>query len=72
MIISYRKNHDGSPPPAWKEDLNTRHRRVRAQVEYALARLKCWKLLREYTRAAHTMADAASAITHRHNIALAS
>ncbi|MBM0260133.1 IS5/IS1182 family transposase, partial [Micromonospora sp. 4G55] len=43
---------------------------VRAQVEHALARMKCWKILRDYRRAASTLTDTASAIAHLHNIAL--
>lgn len=70
VIIPYRKNRDGSPLPAWKEDLNAQHRTVRAQVEHALARMKSWKILRDYRRAARTLTDTASAIAHLHNIAL--
>ncbi|MGC4867259.1 transposase family protein [Micromonospora sp. DT53] len=70
VIIPYRKNHDGSPLPAWKEELNAQHRTIRAQVEHTLARLKCWKILRDYRRAARTLTDTASAIAHLHNIAL--
>jgi hypothetical protein len=69
VIIPYRKPHDGSPLPQWKEDLNAEHRNVRAQVEHALARLKCFKILRDYRRAARTLTDTASDIAHLHNIA---
>ncbi|MEV4544731.1 transposase family protein [Micromonospora echinaurantiaca] len=71
VIIPYRKNRDGGPLPDWKEDLNAQHRTVRAQVEHALARMKCWKILRDYRRAASTLADTASGIAHLHNITLA-
>ncbi|MEH1055898.1 transposase family protein [Micromonospora sp. CPCC 206171] len=71
VIIPYRKPSDGGALPTWKEDLNAEHRTVRAQVEHALARMKCWKILRDYRRAANTLADAASGIAHLHNIALA-
>ncbi|MBM0258547.1 transposase family protein, partial [Micromonospora sp. 4G55] len=70
VIIPYRKNRDGSPLPDWKQELNAQHRTVRAQVEHALARMKCWKILRDYRRAASTLTDTASAIAHLHNIAL--
>jgi len=33
--------------------------------------MTCWKILRDYRRAASTLADTASAIAHLHNIALA-
>ncbi|WP_130340857.1 transposase family protein [Micromonospora kangleipakensis] len=70
VIIPYRKPRDGSPLPAWKQELNDQHRTVRAQVEHALARMKTWKILRDYRRAASTLTDTASAIAHLHNIAL--
>ncbi|NJP35955.1 transposase family protein, partial [Micromonospora thermarum] len=70
VIIPYRKPADGSDLPAWKEDLNTQHRTIRARVEHTLARMKNWKILRDYRRAAHTLTDAASGIAHLHNIAL--
>jgi hypothetical protein len=71
VIIPYRKPHDGSELPGWKAELNAQHRTVRAQVEHALARLKCFKILRDYRRAAHTLTDTASGIANLHNIALA-
>jgi hypothetical protein len=70
VIIPYRKNRDGSPLPAWKQDLNAQHRTVRAQVEHTLARMKNWKILRDYRRAARTLTAAASGIANLHNIAL--
>ncbi|MEU1647638.1 transposase family protein [Micromonospora zamorensis] len=70
VIIPYRKNRDGSPLPVWKQDLNAQHRTVRAQVEHTLARMKNWKILRDYRRAARTLTTAASGIANLHNIAL--
>ncbi|MEU1745337.1 transposase family protein [Micromonospora arida] len=70
VIIPYRKNRDGSPLPAWKQNLNAQHRTVRAQVEHTLARMKNWKILRDYRRAARTLTAAASGIANLHNIAL--
>ncbi|MET7966263.1 transposase family protein [Micromonospora sp. NPDC005305] len=70
VIIPYRKNRDGSPLPAWKQDLNAQHRTVRAQVEHTLARMKNWKILRDYRRAARTLTAAASGIANLHNIVL--
>ncbi|MFI9643089.1 transposase family protein [Micromonospora sp. NPDC051925] len=71
VIIPYRKPADGSELPKWKADLNKQHRTVRAQVEHALARMKTFKILRDYRRAASTLADTASGIAHLHNIILA-
>jgi hypothetical protein len=70
VIMPYRKPRDGSDLPDWKEDLNAGHRKVRARVEHALARMKCWKILRDYRRAASTLGDTVSGIAHLHNILL--
>ncbi|GIJ23908.1 transposase family protein [Micromonospora lutea] len=71
VIIPYRKPADGTDLPAWKEALNVEHRTVRAGVEHALARMTCFTILRDYRRAAHTLADAASGTANLHNIILA-
>ena len=47
VIMPYRKPADGTLTD-WQEDLNAIHRKVRARVEHALARMKCWKILRDY------------------------
>jgi hypothetical protein len=60
VVIPYRKPTDGRVLPAWKEDRNAVHRTVRACVEHTLARLKVYKILRDYRRAAHTLATTAS------------
>ncbi|WP_432987274.1 transposase family protein [Dactylosporangium sp. CA-233914] len=70
VIIPYRKPPDGTPLPDWKEHLNTTHRTIRARIEHTFARMKTYKILRDYRRAAHTLAHTASAIAHLHNIAL--
>jgi hypothetical protein len=70
VIMPYRKPRDGSDLPAWQEDLNAGHRKIRARVEHALARMKCWKILRDHRRAASTLNDTVSGIAHLHNILL--
>ena len=55
--MPYRKPADGSDLPEWKEELNATHRKIRARVEHTLARMKCWKILRDYRRAASTLGD---------------
>ena len=69
VIMPNRKPRDGSELPDWQGELNTVHRTVRARVEHTLARMKCWKILRDYRRAARILADAVSGIAHLHNIA---
>jgi hypothetical protein len=71
VIIPYRKPRDGSELPAWKQDYNTGHRKIRARVDHALARLKTYKILRDYRRAGRTLAVTAAGIAHLYNIALA-
>jgi hypothetical protein len=70
VIMPYRKPADGSALPQWKQDYNTGHRKIRARVEHALARLKTYKILRDYRRAANTLATTASGIATLHNLAL--
>jgi hypothetical protein len=67
VIMPYRKPRDGSELSEWKEELNAVHRTVRARVEH----MKCWKILRDYRRAASTLGDAVSGIAHMHNITIA-
>ena len=71
VIMPYRKPRDGSELPAWKQDYNAGHRKARARVEHALARLKTYKILRDYRRAARTLTTTAGGIAHLHDIALA-
>lgn len=71
VVMPYRKLRDGGELPGWKQDLNATHRKVRARVEHVLSRMKNFKILRDYRRAASTLADTVSAIAHLHNIILA-
>src|SRR3954447_6167875 len=71
VIMPYRQPRDGSELPAWKQDYNGGHRKIRARVEHALARLKTYKILRDYRRAGRTLGITAAGIAHLHNIALA-
>jgi hypothetical protein len=48
---------------AWR-----RHRRRRARVEHAIARLKDWRVLRDYRRRGATLATTLSAIAVLHNL----
>jgi hypothetical protein len=70
VVIPYRKPADGSDLPQWKQDANKAHRRVRARVEHALARLKEWNL-RDYRRAASTLTTTASGIARMYNVVTA-
>ncbi len=70
VIMPYRKPTNGQLPE-WQEQLNAIHRTIRARVEHTLARMKCWNILRDYRRAASTLADTVSGIAHLYHITLA-
>jgi hypothetical protein len=72
VIIPYRQPDDGSELPQWKQDLNATHRGIRARVEHTFARMKQYNILRDYRRAAHTLADTAAGIATLYNIITAS
>jgi hypothetical protein len=48
---------------AWR-----RHRRLRARVEHAIARLKVWRVLRDHRRKAHQLACSLGAVAVLHNL----
>jgi hypothetical protein len=70
VVMPYRKPRDGSALADWQEELNATHRKVRARVEHALADMKTWKILRDYRRAAHTLATTASGIAYLRNLTI--
>lgn len=70
VIMPYRKRTATEVLPAWQEELNAVHRRVRARVEHTLAEMKGWKILRDYRRAASTLGTTASGIAFLRNLTL--
>jgi hypothetical protein len=70
VIMPFRKPSGEHTLPQWRTDMNISHKRVRARVEHCLSRLKTWKIMRDYRRAASTLEHTASGIAHLHNIAL--
>ena len=46
VIIPHRRS-PGIELPEWKQAHNKSHRKVRARVEHAFARMKTWKILRD-------------------------
>lgn len=50
---------------AWR-----RHRRRRARVEHAIARLKNWRILRDHRRRGRHLADTVRAVAYLHNLKL--
>jgi DDE family transposase/DDE superfamily endonuclease len=47
LIIPHRWQPGQADLPAWKEEHNASHRKVRARVEHTFARMKTWKILRD-------------------------
>ncbi len=56
--------------PAWKEEYNTSHRKVRARVEHVFARMKTWKILRDCRLKGDGIHTAMLGIARLHNLAL--
>ncbi|WP_160574032.1 transposase family protein [Actinomadura physcomitrii] len=50
VIMPYRRPRDSGELPAWQDQLNTVHKRVRARVEHVFARMKWWNTLIELER----------------------
>ncbi|WP_435876307.1 transposase [Saccharopolyspora shandongensis] len=70
VIMPYRKSGDGSELPAWKEELNSVHKRVRARVEHALAHMKSWNILRNCRRKRDGVWHAARGVALMRNLAM--
>lgn len=47
LVIPYRRWPGQADLRAWKEERNPSHRKVRARVEHAFARMRGWKTLRD-------------------------
>jgi hypothetical protein len=70
LIMPYRARRDGRPLPGWQERSNADHRRIRARVEHAFARMKCWNILRDHRRRASQLRHTAAGVAALHNLAL--
>ena len=71
LLIPHRRQPGQAELPAWQEEHNASHRRVRARVEHVLARMKAWKILRDCRRRGAGVHLAALGIAHMHNLAWA-
>ncbi|MGA5266966.1 transposase [Streptomyces lydicamycinicus] len=71
LVIPHRREPGQSELPAWKEDHNTSHRKVRARVEHAFARMKAWKILRDCRLQGDGVHYAMLGIARLHNLTLA-
>lgn len=71
LIIPHRRKPGQTELPAWKEEHNTSHRKVRARVEHAFARMKTWKILRDCRLKGDGVHHAMLGIARLHNLSLA-
>ncbi|REK90999.1 IS5/IS1182 family transposase [Streptomyces inhibens] len=71
LVIPHRRERGQAELPAWKEEHNTSHRKVRARVEHAFARMKGWKILRDCRLKGDGVHHAMLGIARLHNLTLA-
>lgn len=69
LVIPHRRTK-GEELPAWKEEHNRFHKRVRARVEHTFARMKAWKILRDCRLKGDGVHHAMLGIARLHNLAL--
>ncbi|MFJ8094715.1 transposase [Streptomyces griseofuscus] len=68
LVIPHRRERGQTELPPWKEEHNTSHRKVRARVEHAFARMKSWKILRDCRLKGDGVRHAMLGIARLHNL----
>lgn len=68
LVIPHRRAPGQSELSAWKEEHNASHRRIRARVEHAFARMKTWKILRDCRLKGDGVRHAMLGIARLHNV----
>ncbi|MET9832830.1 transposase [Streptomyces sp. NPDC006385] len=71
LVIPHRRETGQAELPVWKEEHNASHRKVRARVEHAFARMKTWKILRDCRLKGEGVHHAMLGIARLHNLTLA-
>lgn len=71
LVIPHRREPGQTELPVWKEEHNASHRKVRARVEHAFARMKGWKILRDCRLKGDGVHHTMLGIARLHNLALA-
>ena len=71
LVIPHRRRRQGEDLPAWKEEHNTSHRRVRARIEHTFARMKSWKILRDCRLRSDGVHHPMLGVARLHNLILA-
>ncbi|WP_046732119.1 IS5/IS1182 family transposase [Streptomyces humi] len=69
LVIPHRRQPGQDELPAWKEEHNASHRKVRARVEHVFARMKTWKILRDCRLKGDGVHHAMLGIARLHNLA---
>nr|WP_202470100.1 transposase [Streptomyces sp. SID2888] len=70
LVIPHRREPGQYELPAWKEEHNRSHRKVRARVEHTFARMQSWKVLRDCRLKGDGVHHAMLGIARLHNLAL--
>ncbi|GHF61643.1 hypothetical protein GCM10018787_07410 [Streptomyces thermodiastaticus] len=71
LVIPHRRERGQTDLSDWKEDHNRSHRKVRARVEHAFARMKSWKILRDCRFKGGGVHRAVLGVARLHNLTLA-
>lgn len=70
LVIWHRHEPGQADLAAWKEEHNRSHRKVRARIEHAFARMKSWKILRNCRLKGDGVHHSMLGIARLHNLAL--
>ncbi len=71
LVIAHRREKDQAELPAWKEEHNASHRKVRAHVGHTFALMKTWKILRDCRLKEDGVHHAMLGVARLHNLSLA-
>ncbi|MCX5251719.1 transposase [Streptomyces sp. NBC_00201] len=70
LVMPHRRAKGQVELPDWKQEHNRSHKRVRARVEHAFARMKGWKILRDCRLKGDGVHHAMLGIARLHNLVL--
>ncbi|MFH8663068.1 transposase [Streptomyces afghaniensis] len=70
LIIPHRRDPGRAELPSGKEEHNASHRKVRARVEHAFARMKSWKILRDCRLKGNGVHHAMLGVARLHNLTI--
>lgn len=70
LVVPHRKRLGRALLPGEEED-SAEHRKVKARVEHAFARMKHYKILRDCRQRGKGLHHAVQAVAHMYNLALA-